>query len=222
MSPGATATDGARRSAAGGGPGARWMLPLFLVAACAGPSRGHVGEFMTAVAHERAAEVEERRALQAGQVTAGSGTTLSGQATDHRQSAELLRRAAAEACPAPAMDSEGVFSLVTANVLEVRPIQERAYQGPPRPMRDGPPPRLAGVLLLVSTRLPAEDVAAGVRCQVARARVDGGIPTDPASVAGVSLHVRSKAAGSIEIELHADDFAAAAELLRRAQALAAH
>lgn len=216
------AAAGAGRVPLGGLAGAAALLAVLNSVGCASPSRDQRHQTMTAVAHERAAEIEARRALQAGQVTPSSAMALSDEASHHRQAAEILRCTAAEACPAPAMESEGVFSLVSSTVLYAQPVQERGWSSPPRPLRSGPPARLAGALVVVSTLLPAEDVAAGLQCQVARARVNGGHPADPAAVPGVSVRVRQSAQGTVTVELHIDDEAAAEEVLRRAQALAAH
>ena len=198
------------------------LLALSAGAGCAGARRDPPLPIMTAVAHEHAAKAEERRAVQAGQVSAPEGGALAAEAARHRQAAEALRRAAGEACPAPALESEGVFSLVTAVILDVQPLEERTSTGPPRPARAGPPARMAGAVIRVSTRLPTEDAVAGLECQVARAGVNGGSAADPVAVPGVRRRVSSQTPGILQVELHSDDEAVAMEVLRRARALAAH
>ena len=219
---------GPKPSTANGSAWTRWrppILALLLLPAAAGCAVGRRDpplQVMTAVAHEQAAEVEDQRAVQAGQVSASEGGALNAEAVRHRQAAEALRRAATEACPAPALESDGVFSLVTAVILDVQPLEERMSTGPPRPSRAGPPARTAGAVIRLSTRLPVEDAAAGLECQVARARVNGGSAADPLAVPGVLRRVSSPAPGILLVELHSDDAAVALEVLRRARALAAH
>ncbi len=198
------------------------LLALSAAAGCAGARRDPPLPTMTAVAHEQAAEAEEQRAVQARQVSAPEGGALAAEAARHRQAAEAQRRVAVEACPAPALESEGIFSLVTAVILDVQPLEEPTTAGPPRPNRSGPPPHVAGAVIRVSTRLSLEDVAAGLECQVARARVHGGGAADPVAVPGVLRRVGPSTPGVIRIELHSDDEALAREVLRRAMALAAH
>lgn len=216
------------RAPAGAGPAwARWRPPVsalllsWLAAGCAGARQDPPLPVLTAAAHEQAAEAEERRAVQAGQASEPGGV-LSAEAARHRQAAAALLRAVEDACPAPALESEGVFSLVSAVILDVQPLEERTSAGPPQPNRAGPPTRLAGAVLRVSTLLPKEDAAAGLECQVARARVNGGIAGDPLAVPGVHHRVSAPTFGVLRVELHSDDEVVALEVLRRARALAAH
>lgn len=219
---------GPRSSARSRPARARWrprvlaLLTSALAAGCADARRVPPLQVMTAVAHEHAAEAEDRRAVQAGMVSAAEGGALSAEAARHRQAAEALRGAAAAACSAPALGSESVFSLVTAVVLDVEPLEERTSTGPPRPSRAGPPARVAGAVIRVSTRLPMEDAAAGLDCQVARARINGGNAADPVAVPGVLRRVSAPTPGVLRVELRSDEDAVAQEVLRRAKALAAH
>lgn len=198
------------------------LLTLALAAGCAGARRDPPLPIMTAIAHEQAAEAEERRAVQAAQVSAPEVGALAAEAARHRQVAGALRHAAAVACPAPALESEGVFSLVTAVILDVQALEEPTVTGPPRPSRARPPARIAGAVVRVSTRLPMEDAVAGLECQVARAGVAGGNAADPSAVPGVLHHVTSPTPGVLRVEVHTDEEVAALEVLRRARALAAH
>ncbi len=207
---------------------ARWragvllLLVAALQAGCAAARRDPPAPAMPAVAHEHAAEMEQRRAGQAEGVSASAGGALLAEAARHREAAEALRRAAEALCPAPALESEGVFSLVTAVVLEVRPMMERPSSRAPRPTRGEPRNQAAGAVIVVATRLPPEDVLAGLQCQVARSRVTGGSAADPAAVAGATLLVRSPSPGVVHVEVHADDDDTAQEVLHRARRLMGH
>ena len=141
-------------------------------------------------------------------------------AESHRYAARVLRDEEAKACatvPAVAAARADIPGAAVAAVEEIRePL------GPPgvRTSRGYVPLYLRGAKLTLRGGAGTGDVERLLACRIARAAAGGDDGVNPVAVRGASARVRPEDGGSLAVELRAGDETAAAEVLRRARALA--
>jgi hypothetical protein len=179
--------------------------------------------------HEEAAAIEDARAKQ-GEMAAmtggrGSGfaraTALSHRrlADEHRAAAVALHDEEAKACAGVPADAVARAAFGGATIRAVNAIEEPRV----RNQHNAPgyfPISMSGARFRLDGDLAAPDVERMLGCRIAHAAAMGDDGIDPVGVPGASARVLSGEGRSLTVELRASEGTAAAEVLRRARALA--
>lgn len=201
------------------------------LSACAAISRTRPHD-MTAAEHEQAATTAEAKGASLAAAAATPSRTASYErvaaqsqrdlAVDHRRAARVLREEAETACRGVPSD-QTIRPLGGLPVTAVAPLREAA---PRPPARGYFPVRLTGAAVSVRSRgtLDSDTLEGILRCGLARAAAsaeNGPGVADPIAVSGASARIRPAADKSaLTVEFRSLDPDRAAEILRRAQALA--
>jgi hypothetical protein len=211
-----------------------------LAAACVTTAAGTRPQDMTLAGHEAAASREDANLAAARSAAAGPvGSCLQEdpcwqrQAVDertavrvaaaHRQAAAALRQRVTQSCQGiPESEWSTSPFARSSDLLGVQPLYEPREQALSRSRGNPQPEVLTGavVSLAPSTGLSLERLRRVVGCRVAwlGAWADERSASDPLAARGASATVRS-GQDHFDVEIRADDAAASADVLRRAEAL---
>jgi hypothetical protein len=126
----------------------------------------------------------------------------------------------ARACAGVAPETAARADVPGASVTTVDAIQERPLVPGGRASPGYIPVYLRGARLTLRGEAGPRDIERLLACRIARFAAAGDDGVDPVAVRGASARVRPGEEGSVVVELRAADETAAAEVLRRARALA--
>lgn len=197
------------------------------VSGCAAMNKTRPGD-MTVPEHDAAAREEAKRSEEAEGRAAAAGRTVAYRqeasrhrqlAKDHAAAAEQRRNQVASACDAVAAPAP----LATLKVERTQPISESST---PRALQNGRgyyPERLVGARVsVVTSAADAGPVARSITCEAARDSAGLTNPMNPASPFAIrtATATATPASSGVVVEIRSPDEGDAAEILRRAQALA--
>lgn len=185
---------------------------------------------LTVIGHEAAAATEEAKAAKAAEDAKSIGRSAQYAhylapryrklAESHRSAARVLRDEETKACEGVPSAAAGapVAGVRVASVDEIR-------QGTMPPVvhsaRGYYPQYLLGAKLALQGVTSPADVEKLLGCRIARAAAEGDDGVDPVAVKGTSVKVSAPGDAPLLIEIRAEDQPSAAEVVRRARALAA-
>lgn len=184
---------------------------------------------LTISGHEAAATTEEARAARAAEDARSTGRGAQYAhymapryrelAESHRAAARALRSEEDGACEGVAANtaSKPLAGIKVASVDEIRqgtvpPVVHSAKGYYPR--------YLLGAKLALQGATSTADVERLLGCRIARAAAEGDDGVDPVAVKGTSVKVSAPGEVSLLVEVRAEDQPSAAEVVRRAKALA--
>jgi hypothetical protein len=185
---------------------------------------------LTVRGHEDAAaseDAEAKRSADAAEVIGRGSANARAMVTHHHELAESHRAAAnalrdkeAKACAGVAPETAARADVPGASLTTVDAIRERPLVPGGRVSAGYVPVYLRGARLTLRGEGGQRDIERVLACRIARFAAAGDDGVDPVAVRGASASVRPGEEGSVVVELRAADETAAAEVLRRARALA--
>jgi hypothetical protein len=180
--------------------------------------------------HEEAAAIEDARAKQSetAALSPGRGSEYARAmaqhqrrlAEEHRAAAVALRDDEAKQCAGVPAEAAVRADFARTTIRAVDAI-ELPRGREPHTARGYFPVYISGAKLMLESDLPARDVERLFACRIAHAAAMGDDGIDPLAVPGASARVLASEGRSLTVELRASVGTAAAEVLRRARALAA-
>jgi hypothetical protein len=186
---------------------------------------------LTVSGHEQAAVAEEENAAQAAREAQSGGGRGAQYAhfmaaryrslvESHRAAARHLRDEVARACDGIPEAAAGA-AIAGAEVVSVGEIRKGDEPPVVHSARGFDPEYLLGAKMTLKGEVDPSALTGQLRCRVARAAAHGDDGLDPVAVKGARFKVLPRDKGGVLVEIRADDRSTAAEVVRRAQLLAA-
>lgn len=185
---------------------------------------------LTVDGHEAAAAAEEGKAASAAEEakSIGRGAQFAyymapryrERAESHRAAARALRDEEGKACEGTPLAAAGA-PLAGVKVTSVDELRQGTVPPGVHTAKGYYPRSLLGAKLALAGVTNPVDVEKLLGCRIARAAAEGDDGVDPVAVKGTSVHVSAPGGTPLLVEIRAEDQPSAAEVVRRARALAA-